>query len=123
MNCVIFFYVVIILMSKGSKKEEEHNETVKSLEQLSQQRQTELKEKIKSLQAQHCQAIDFLQKQLLESRSEAERVGKLVDELKSSGRVEKESLSGQTSPVGRRNGDSLKLQTSLLIKVENDSEV
>lgn len=127
------------MLISGVIQQEESSKALRSLEQLSEQRQVELRERIKNLQAQHCQAIDFLQAQLVESRAEVERLSRQIDEIRvvksktaatemttnSSERTMSPSNSGIiSSPNGlNSSSSSAQFRTGLIVRVDDSNDV
>ena len=126
------------MLISGVIQQDESSKALRSLEQLSEQRQVELRERIKTLQAQHCQAIDFLQAQLVESRAEVERLSRQIDEIRvvksktaatemttnSSERTMSPSNSGIISPNGlNSSSSSTQFRTGLIVRVDDSNDV
>lgn len=119
----------------GAAQQEESNKAMRSLEELSEQRQIELRERIKSLQAQHCQAINLLQSQLIESRGEVERLTRQVDEMvaaaakskptDANGGVEPRTFSPNGSGVFHRTSSSPRIDPivarGLVVTIQDES--
>jgi chromosome segregation ATPase len=61
---------------------DETAESVRSLQTEKELLQNTHREKLRQLNAQHCQSIDLLQSQLIESKNEIEKLSKQIEELK-----------------------------------------
>lgn len=80
---------------------------------------------LRYLKAQHCQAIDFLQKQLVEARNETERLGKQVEELNKSVNNSKSTPNDDviSNLSSRSRNENFYKANPLLIKVDDNLEV